>query len=257
MQNLNNITKPFDIDTFLTIQSDVSESAGYKNTCLGMVDKYPITLLSPKRAHKSKPHILIAGGFHGEEPAGCWGILKFLKTEKENATKQANISFLPLVNPTGFAVGCPYNKYGENAALGFCPPSTEPLSKEGLILMNNLDLLLSCAKDCFISLHEEPAEKDGFYLYTFENSKTPGKFTQTLLDVGTQQFQIIKDCEIEGSIIKDGLSFNEHDGTFEDFMFSRGVPKCACTETPGKNDINKRVETNRLIIKSTADYFAI
>lgn len=256
MQSLNNITNPFDVDDFFEIQDRVIKNINIKISCLGKIDSYPLNLITPKIIDINKSNVLIAAGFHGDEPAGCWAILKYLQLVGNNYFRSVNLSFLPLVNPTGFKARTLCNIYKENPALGYCPPSNDPLSSEGEILMQNIDWLSLLALDGFISLHENSDIKDYFYLYTFEKSEVPGEFTQALLSAGTQNYKKMKDCEIEGSIIRDGVAFNEHDGTFENLMFVRGAPLCACTETPGQNNINDRVEVNRQIIKSVANYFA-
>ena len=45
------------------------------------------------------PNLLVAAGFHGEEPAGCWGVLRFLDEAPPDLLRRVNLSFLPLVTP--------------------------------------------------------------------------------------------------------------------------------------------------------------
>src|SRR6185503_2993050 len=96
-----NAIRPYDVET------------------LGAVGGQDIVLLKPRDADASKPSILAAGGFHGEEPAGPWGIVEFLETAAEATLKSVNYSFLPLVNPTGFIKAQRLNIYGENPNRGF------------------------------------------------------------------------------------------------------------------------------------------
>lgn len=232
---------------------------------LGAVEKYPIFLVMGKNKKETGKNLLIAGGFHGDEVAGVWGIIKFL-TDKSKISKNINLTFLPLVNPTGFALGKRFNKWGENPNRGFCHKEIElnrKLSREGEILLKNIDLIKTYAADGFLSLHEDVLSEK-LYVYTFEKLKTPGGFSKMLLGTGKKYFEtygndIIKDNFSKFSddtIVKNGLSFNKHDGSFEDYMFDLGVEKTACTDIPGKKPIKKRIETNTAIMKSFINYFA-
>lgn len=66
--------------------------------------------------------MLISAGFHGEEAAGPWGMLHFLSELQQDIFERINLSLLPLVNPTGFAKGHRFNKFGENPNRGFLQP---------------------------------------------------------------------------------------------------------------------------------------
>jgi hypothetical protein len=42
---------------------------------------------------------------------------------------------------------------------------------------------------------------------------------------------------------KDGIIFNFHDSSFEDFMFENGVPHSIVTKTPTSGNLGKRIKT--------------
>lgn len=52
---------------------------------------------------------------------------------------------------------------------------------------------------------------------------------------------------------RNGVSFRQCDGSFEDYLFHEGVPYTACTETPGMEDINRRVEANTRLMEEFAN----
>jgi len=215
---------------------------------LGVVEKDPILLLMLKRFNNG-PNLLIAAGFHGEEPAGSWAVLHFLETAPQKLISRANLSFLPVVNPTGFRSGKRENYWGEDPNRGFCHTNSgrpEP-SREGLILIKHLPMLRSLAKDGFLSLHED-VEQSQFYIYTFENANAPGPFSETLRSEEAKFFSPYPDGILEGGLVRNGIIFRHCDGSFEDLLFHEGIHRTACTETPGLLDINKRVEVNVCII---------
>lgn len=237
-----------DILKFTKRLHDLAFERGFLVKKLGVVGSEPLFLLQ-SRELKDGPNLLIAAGFHGEEPAGCWGIIRFLESASEDLTNSSNISFLPLVNPTGFRCGKRTNDWGQNPNQGFCHTGTgrpEP-SREGLILMQHLPLIKSLATDGFLSLHED-IELEMFYLYTFEDSDVPGPFSEVLQAEEAKIFRPYPDGLLEGGFVRNGIIFRHCDGSFEDFLFHEGIPRTACTETPGLLDINERIEANANII---------
>jgi hypothetical protein len=221
---------------------------------LGEIKGNPIFLLTPITLNKG-PNLLIAAGFHGDEPAGCWGVLRFLEAVPQSFAYNANLSFLPLVNPTGFRSCKRTNDWGEDPNRGFCHTNAveSELSREGLILMNHLDLLKSLARDGFLSLHED-VELKQFYIYTFENTDTPGPFSETLRAEEAKFFEPYPDGILDGGQVRNGVIFRHCDGSLEDFLFHEGVNRTACTETPGLSDINRRVEANMHIITAIVTF---
>ncbi len=215
---------------------------------LGLLGDDPLVLVTPAVIGKG-PSLLFAGCFHGDEPAGFLGILHFLEFAPREFFDHANVSFLPLVNPTGFRNNRRTNAWGEDPNRGFWHTESNHVkaSREGRILIEHLDLLTLLARDGFVSLHED-VELTQFYLYTFEDSDAPGSFSRLLRDEQAKYFEPVPDGEVEGSLIRDGIIYRECDGSFEDRLFHEGVPRAACTEMPGKCELGLRVRANANII---------
>ena len=247
MNWLNRIARKND-DEFVALFSGIlkiGSHRGFKIHRLGQIGNYPLILTT--RPVAGKPKILLAAGFHGEEPAGCYGVLKFLQ-ESLNLNS-VSLSILPMVNPTGIRIGKRENKWGENVNRGFHLTKKTPLSKEGKLLIKHTKMLELLAQDGFVSLHEDD-RKDNFFLYTFERGNKPGVFSYTLRKALDSVFKQREDgLEGEGGILDDGIVFNECDGTYEDYLFHKGIPYTACTETPGTKKFSDRVEANRRVIE--------
>ncbi|MGB8951511.1 MAG: M14 family metallocarboxypeptidase [Candidatus Aminicenantales bacterium] len=220
---------------------------------LGRIQEKPILLISPQML-TIYPKVLIAAGFHGDEPAGSWAILRFLEGLKEYP-KYYNLSFLPLVNPTGFEHISRTNYLGQDPNRGYYhTESGKPeTSEEGLVLLGQLSKIKYLAQDIFISLHEDN-EFARFYIYTFETSDEPDLFSRMLHSAEHQFFEPHPDGPLEGSTVKDGIIFKFCDGSFEDLLFHNGVPMTACIETPGKFAIEKRINTNYFIIQAVGQF---
>lgn len=222
---------------------------------LGELERGKYIWLVSKRNHNgSKPNLLIMGGFHGEEPAGPWAILKWIETCDLKTMNELNISFLPVVNPTGFDIGQRKNKWGEKTNQGFChPEKNEPLSREGKILLENSETICEFARDGCLSLHEDVTTTK-FYIY--DHSATAGDFGRLIRDEEDKYFDRLEDGtnvaeenEPE-AFVKDGLIIGLHDGSFDDFLHHKGIPHVFVTETPGKFPLHRRIKAGvRLIDK--------
>ena len=240
------IKNPHDVDYFIQELLKISTKKEFNVHQLGSVGNDPIYLIeNGKREYCS--NILIAAGFHGDEPAGPWSILSFLSNLNTKTIENINLSFLPPVNPTGFRVCRRYNNCNENPNRGFIKGHP---SKEGKILLDNIEMIVERSQDGFLSLHED-IDKEHFFLYAHENNDEPGIFSFRIRDVATKYFPLHPDGnDPDYGVIKEGIIFNHSDGSFEDLMFRKGVLQVACIETPGKRDLHERVLANVMIINS-------
>ncbi len=250
--NIENIT----INDLYDRLYSVAKAKGFKKKILGYIDGWPL-LLFYRKINKDKPNILIASGFHGVEIGGCWGVVNFLENAPDNLLDSVNISFMPLVNPTGFELGKRKNKWRENPNRGFCHLSSNKtkISKEGLILEDNILLITKLAKDCFISLHEDP-DFEYFYLYTYEQETEPSEWSFLLRNTLKSIFTPIPKRLANNLFVNmsSSIVFKCCDGSFEDLLFHLGIPLTATTETPGKLSLKKRIQANSSIIASVIKY---
>jgi hypothetical protein len=232
---------PNDLALVITLAKKLSAERGLDYQELGLVDSYPIILLTPETISAAKK-ILVVAGFHGNEYAGVWGLINYL----QHGSRFENVSFLPLVSPIALKENRRYGKDNKISNQGFCHLEMNlPPSDEGKILISHSELLLSLGKDGFISVHEAP-EKNMFYVYAFEKGDQPSAIAKELLRVGSKEFGAATDGTTMqyGGTAKDGVIFNYHDSSFEDFMFENGVPHSIVTETPMSGDLTKRIKTN-------------
>ena len=217
---------------------------------LGEVGSYQIWLVRSRESSEHKnPRMLITAGFHGEEKAGPLAILKWLEECDGKVFERVDLSFIPVVNPTGFNRGMRKNIWSERTNCGFCHwiKSEDTRSHEGEILLGNIALLRSLAADGFLSLHED-VTTDRFYIYIYSFRKDWKEFGEGLRRVESKWFRQMPDGEEvneEGdpkAVVQGGLVYNLHDGSFEDLMLHLKVPYSAVTETPGKARISRRIQ---------------
>ena len=224
---------------------------------LGEVNNQQIWLIRTRESHIHKdPKVLIVAGFHGEEKAGPLGILKWLENSDRGIFKKIDLSFIPVVNPTGFNRGVRKNSWGEKTNCGFVH-KTDKLSKEGRILNRNIKFLTELAKDGFLSLHEDEGEKN-FYVYSYEDVDKPSEAAYALRNVEAKYFKKLQNgikVNEEGdpeAAVEDGIIHKLCDGSLEDYFMHKGI-RAFVTETPGKCRISRRIEATMAIINKFID----
>lgn len=226
---------------------------------LGYLDGYVMWLVRTRNVYSfehTDPKVLIVAGFHGEEQAGPWGILKWLREAPDSYISKYDISFIPIVNSYGFARNKRYGLSDKQTNVGFGPNARDCIpSPEGEILIQHIDILRPLAQNGFLSLHEDTTVKE-YYLYTLEHGPRPGLFTYRLRREMKKYFPtayngiayVDSTSKDNGPKCDKGVIYNYFDGSFEDWMFQLGCPKVAVTETPGKYMLKRRVDATVAII---------
>ena len=242
-----------DIGVFYAQLAEEVARLGLTEKKLGEAGKYPVCLYQSPAPKSGLPSLLISAGFHGEEAAGPWGLLHFLSDMQPELFERVNLSILPLVNPTGFSKGHRFNKLGENPNRGFIlengkPKSNDQTSHEGKLLIEHAQLLLAASRDGILTCHEDVLVSDT-YVYSFEPSQVPGRFSTGLRDSLGRFFEIAADGLIDDCPVKDGLIFNHFDTSFESFLVRSGAKVGACSETPGKQNFDQRVLANSAVMQ--------
>lgn len=143
-------------------------------TVLGFSGGEPLMLYQRKPALPHTLRRLVVAGFHGEEPAGVWGCLRFLQQNHPPDFMHCAFSLLPLVNAFGFSHGCRGNDQGHDTNRGFSRRLL--LTREGRLLMSHAALLREAGTSGTMSCHEDLSAHHA-YLYTYERSSTVGSFS--------------------------------------------------------------------------------
>ena len=225
----------------------------FELTTLGRAGGEPPLMIRCGAADPSAPQLLVASGFHGEEPAGPWGVLEFLEAADQDLLSRVRLTVLPLINVTGFRAGTRFNTHGENPNRGYLGLPGESPSHEGQLLLAHRDLLLEAARDGLLTCHEDVLLSHG-YVYSCERAAAPGAFSRTLLAANAAFFPVHADGGVDGCPIAGGIVFNHHDGSFESWLMELGVARAACVETPGQHPIERRIAAQRAIIETFLNF---
>ena len=252
---------PHNVDFYFEKLLNSASNKGFTTKVLGKTKKdYPIYFLD--KGVNPGPHILVASGFHGNEPAGPWSIVKFLEDLVDDFISNVDISFIPLINPEGFKVNIRENGNGLDTNRGYMMPEVrneviKPITKEGQILKDYEHLIFGSSKDGLVCLHEAPALKDNFFVYSYEKSERPGEFSKLFRDLESKYFSIFPDgLTPRGLTVTNGIIWKLYDGAFQDWLFREGFTERAIvTETPKRIPFNHRVDANVKIIETFINYF--
>lgn len=222
---------------------------GFELITLGTISDEPLLMLRSGSRDPGALQLLVASGFHGEEPAGPWGVLEFLDAAAQSLLSRVRLTVLPLVNATGFRAGTRFNAFGENPNRGYLGLPGENPSHEGRLLLAHRDLLLEAARDGLLSCHEDVLLSHG-YLYSCERAATPGAFSRSLLAANAAFFPLHPDGSVDGCPVTGGIIFNHYDGSFESWLMKQGAARAACVETPGQHPIGQRIAAQRAMIEA-------
>jgi len=163
----------------------------------------PIWCVTYTPEAETSPRVLLSGCVHGNEPAGCEYLLRFIEELAKGTSPYAGITFdiVPIVNPWGWA----NNRRANGKGLDINRDFASFKAKEAQILR---DLAKKQTYDLMLDLHEDGNAK-GFYLYQIVNKE----------DALCKQ---IIDKQIE-------LGFLAEQDTWMVFLKTRdGIIKCPC-----------------------------
>jgi hypothetical protein len=214
---------------------------------LGQVEGNPILFLHPKY-RVTGPDLLFMSGFHGDEQAGPWGLLEYLK-DGALGLKWANISFLPMMNPVGTMMSNRFNQEGANPNRGWdLEHQWDRLSAEGRLVAPIYRNLVAAGKDGVLSLHEDP-NQDGFY-FLFVHEDTIHHVALVMRDVGNRWFGKPSDGIHDGLPVTNGYVHFHRKDTLEESLSHDGVHRVITSETPTRAHWEARVACNAELIRS-------
>ena len=243
-----------DIDAWRGELAECAQGGDWQLQELGPVLGQPLPLLRRSPVRGGAPRLLIASGFHGEEPAGPWGVIEFMRTLPDGLAAQVDLSLLPLVNATGFAAGTRFNAQGENPNRGYGMHANGDLpSIEGSRLIAEVERLLPLAADGLLTCHEDVGLSHA-YAYTYERGPDPGPFSRMLVATAAEHFELHPDGVVDECPVSDGLVYNRYDGSFECWFSEQGVPRAACVETPGQHDFTRRVRAQAALMRAFVEH---
>lgn len=215
---------------------------------LGPDDSNRVWLYRKIMPDPALPAVLVAAGFHGEEPAGPWGLLHFLEQQDPVLQRQVNLSLLPAVNLAGLGLGTRFNQHGENPNRGYQERYGHTPSREGVVLLQHGDVLQQLARNGILTCHEDVLLSQA-YLYSFEREPQHAALSAQLRQALGRHLPLIVDGIVDDCQVNNGVIKNHADSSFESWLFDAGAELAYCTETPGQAEFDVRIRAVAEVIQ--------
>jgi hypothetical protein len=214
-----------------------AERLGLMPLMLGEIDGYRVYFARPEELNPALPNILVMAGFHGNEPAGVQGLLRFMQQADPGLLSRVNVSFIPCLNPWGYEHGTRYGKGGGYTngmyACGMVSPteSTMPLFER----RGELGLL---SRSLMLDLHESEYSEDGsYYLYSVGET---GEMEERVKRVAGEYFRAREDGEYQDAYagaepyeVRDGVVRDLNDESWDWYVVNElGAKGSMVFETP-------------------------
>jgi hypothetical protein len=219
-----------------------------KAISVGKVDMYSFLKIVINEG--VEPTLLITGGIHGDEPAGPYGILQWLK--EADYPDDLRIIILPMLNPTGFDKNDRNNEDNRDLNRGFNvkkKPSQELELIQKSLNGETLSMLLS--------LHEDRGH-GGIYLY---HADVDEDICRDILTRCAEIIPITKEKTVYGDKCDNGMIYIElkntdpkHAHSLENTLQSLGIGQITF-ETPALAELSKRIGSHALMIQKVIENF--
>lgn len=187
---------------------------------------------------------MLMAGCHGEEPAPVLSLFRsFPRIARLAARHGVNVVIYPLVNPWGFDRNHRYNRHGLNCNRHWMHTKGRRAEEVRAIMAD----CKTYRPKVFASLHEDDDTRDAFYLFSFGNRL----YEKRLLETGKRYFPLLADGvygDDDDERIVNGVCYDEHDGSAEDFMSHQGCTFTCCTETTSHALLSKRIRCYESLI---------
>ena len=231
-----------------------------------LLDNYPLFCVTVgNRQNTDLKDILISAGVHGEEPAGVYALLRFLKEDVCDFLGSYRFLIFPCVNPFGFEHGYRFNPEGVDINREF---KKDTSCREANRVM---DLLSRKSRKfvCTIDLHETDQNWNDegfsasdnpqtFYMWETASNKSIRIGNKIIKEV-MKWAPVCGWPKIYGDINNGGVIwYPEGCGnqtyaqgtTLDAFLNANYTPQSFTTETPCVWDLWKRVATNMVALKT-------
>ncbi len=231
--------------------------------------RYPLLLARCEASVKGLPTILISGGVHGNEPAGVYAAIAFLRRVLPRYRDHFNFIVFPCVNPSGFEADTLETRsqanlnrsFGSQEAPAEVGTIQEWLTSEKPRLRMSFDLhetVFNYRGEGFDESHNPRA----CYLYETRPDQD-GRIGRALIDSLDESIEvcqrptIYEDVNDAGVIAYPGACRNpvyEEASTFDGYLFENGYTTHSfTTETPTGWKLEKRIQVQLKWLETALD----
>ena len=191
----------------------------------------------------------IFAGIHGDETAGVFAAVRFLRELAQNPdlARGYEVYVYPLCNPTGFEDGTRHSRSGRDLNREFWLGSREP---EVALLERQIRTLRF---DGMISLHADD-ESPGLYAFALG-----AQFTKHVIEPALREAEKVlpRNCDptIDNFTARNGLIRRGYPGMLCAAPEARPRPFEIVFETPHHADLEKQIEANLVFLRHALDQY--
>jgi hypothetical protein len=224
---------------------------------------YHLTLSGATTGNPQTRAVYIGGGIHGDEPAGVWAVLEFLRRYKTLPDHYHHFDYtiLPCTNPFGYEHNTRWNAAGIDLNRQFRSPSP-PIEVQWVKkAVGGRPFHLA------MEFHED-VDTPGFYLYELTQKDEPSWGREMIARIGANH-PINRNEEIEGMPAEGGLIHRENaDDDFRKMIeqrpdwpqafyhYANGSRHCYTTETPVHLTREERAEIHLTVLDAALEKLA-
>ena len=240
--------RAFELDGFREALAKEAGRQGMRKVVLGEPGGEALEVWEKEGWSPTAKRILVSSGVHGDEPAGCLGMLEWLRTEW--LPEAFAWTLLPAANPSGLRLGTRHNAAGVDLNRDFRRVRTE----EVRLLRAHLAGLAG-GIHLHLSLHED-WETSGFYCYQINTSGHPA-CARTVLQAAGDEMPLEQSLWVDGHRLSEpGLIHHEAipdepEGWPEAIWVARTFAALSFTfETPSTHHLEARVRTHAAALRA-------
>jgi protein MpaA len=231
---------------------------------------HPFFCVIAPSTNEKAPTVFLSAGVHGDEPAGVYALMQFLKSHIKNYLPYFKIAVIPCVNPYGFDTGVRENADGANLNRFFLsknPPREvaivkDVLTQQGTNYLFALDLHEDHTDAPDISRSSQKKIPRGFYLY--ENCPWKKELVghRVTRDLRRRRIRVTRMPDVYNEPCDDGVvrTGGLLDPKYSDRETLEGhalnyTPHAFTAETPTYWSLDERVETHLAVLSKMLNEF--
>ena len=236
---------------------------------------YPIYAVLTRNHLGDLPRIILSAGIHGEEPAGVYALLEFMKRDIARYLGHFSFLILPCLNPYGFTRGVRYGSHSADLNRSF----DNGLGLPEIAAVKDLLHQFAGPYRLAIDLHETDTYMPrgvafsvedipaGFYMYETTPSGRPVLGPAILKALHTAGYPITKRQSVYNAECRNGLiasispnapdypTLPEFNGTLDWYMLKKNYTRHSITtETPTAWPLRRRIAAHKKALISALDY---
>jgi succinylglutamate desuccinylase len=227
---------------------------------------YPIYAVLSRNYSDDLPRIILSAGIHGEEPAGVYTLLEFIKRDIARYLRHFSFLIMPCLNPYGFTRGVRYGSHAADLNRSFDNGAGLPEIAAVKDLLNQFSGPYHLAIDLHetdtymprgeaFSVEDIPA---GFYMYETTPSGQPVLGPAILKALRIAGYPITKRQSVYDAECRNGLitsispnapdypTMPEFNGTLDWYMLKKNYTQHSITtETPTAWPLKRRIAAHQ------------